>query len=199
MANKCEKISEKEQKVYDEYQGIIKQYNNYPLPTDVVNRTVEFAERLKSQMEAQNVTKADLARESGASPTTIANLLKGVYERVSEIHIYLFAAILHCSPHYLVGLVDTPAGVCSPDGKEKSLIPFIFASAPEVDFLETMKKAARKDAEFVDYIYQIVEAGPDRMRSVKTILESCNFVTKRGPAPIPNAWKYQAEVENCEN
>lgn len=189
MANRCSKISKTEQKKYDAYQKVIMQnYGSYQLPADAEDRKTEFAERLKTQMEKKQMTPAALALASGASATTIRKLLKGEYNKVSLTHIYLFAVILSCTPHYLVGLVDTPAGVCSPDMKKKALHPITFASTPEIDFLETMKKVAREDREFVDYIYQIVNAGPDRIADVKKILEAVHFVTKKESAPIPHTW-----------
>lgn len=180
MANTTEKISQKEQDAFASCKEIFEQYNAYPLPTDVESRKDEFAERLKSQMEKQKMTKAKLARESGASATTITNLINGSYDRVSVVHIYLFAAILHCSPHYLAGLVDGPGEVCAPDGT-RGLVPIIFWSEHEKALIESFKKAAREDKVFADYMYQIVKGGPEKMEKAKKVLEQMGIVEPREP------------------
>lgn len=181
MANKCEKISQAEQDKLISYRSDINLYNAFPLPQDAGSRKEQFAERLQSQMKVRNMTKAELSKKSGASATTITKLINRAYDTVSWEHIYLFAAILGCTPHYLVGLVDSPGETCSADKTQKGFFPITFWVGYERAIIESFKEAAREDKVFADYMYQIVKGGPDKMEKAKEVLEQMGIVEPREP------------------
>lgn len=66
-----------------------------------------FSQRLTSRMEQQNISAAQLSRQSGISKPRISQYVHGVYKPSADALVKL-AFCLNCSEEYLVGHTNDP-------------------------------------------------------------------------------------------
>ena len=69
---------------------------------------IAIARRLRTMMQARNMTGADLMRKTGMGGGQISNYLNG-YGNMRADRIVLLAQTLDCSADFLLGLSSKPA------------------------------------------------------------------------------------------
>lgn len=166
---------------FEEYRDAIQQIRDHPpVPQEALKNIEIFAERLRNRLDALDMTASDLAEEAGVTPQTIGSLLRGKRKSIDRDRLYLYAAILKCSPYYLLGLSDDFA-LYPPEepGKPSGRNPAIWKTSSEQKILDALSRAAASDPVFVDYIFQIVENG--KTENVKRLLLGAELVKERPP------------------
>ena len=155
-----------------------------------------FAKRFQVRLDSLHMKQSEFAIRAGITPQMVNKLRKGERSRLDREQLYLFAAILGCSPHYLVGEVDEPAMYPSKEG-EDTWEPIVPITIPEQKFVDVIRRVAPRDPVFVDYIFQIAENNEEIERA-KRILLDAKLVVEREPVEI-SLWQHAGEDKNSSD
>lgn len=181
MGNCKPKTTKAMEAKFVEYQDAIRQITEHPkVPDEALKNVSTFAERLNMRLNDLNMTQSEFATCAGISAQTVGMLLKGKRSEINREHLYLYAAILRCSPHYLLGLEnDFTLYPPEKEGEKPGRNPIVWKSSSEQKILDSLSRVAQEDPVFVDYIFQIVESG--KTENVKDMLLAAELVKKRKP------------------
>lgn len=153
MPNKKLKMGKREERARYHYRNEISQYRRRKLPPIEKTTGDTFVMRTLSRLEEKGFTQAHLAKEAGLTPQAVNRILSMKPEyRPKQLNIdrvRLFAAILDCTPHYLLGFSDDPSTTSS-----GSMHPISYLSSIPIHFAECIEKATHE--EFVKCICEIV-------------------------------------------
>lgn len=210
MSNYVNRLSDREIKKIELHATEIIKFSEHPFPWKFLDERVGiFSKRLDLAMKAQEgMTQNRLASEAGISSQTILDIRKGRNSQVNPYHLYLFAAILNCTPHYLLGLVEQPneymKKIENQNGERERLIPPIIPQRlAQKKFIELIKRFSHKDPVFVDYIYQIAQdSTPDGAEIARAVvlLYYGRFMDLNEPIDIdifPASWTQRNIMETA--
>ena len=109
MANTKDRFQHPEELAYQNYIETIRMFHDCmglqpaDIPDDAGNC---LAERLRDMLKNRGMTQTDLVEISGSSRATVSNMCNnsGHSKSINIKRVELYAAILNCTPHYLLGL-----------------------------------------------------------------------------------------------
>ena len=160
VANCKEKVTEKMKQQWLEYLNAINKIGKTAAIPEEAYRNVDiFAERLGERIAGIDITRNEFARRLGVSAQNVNDLLAGKRKEIGHYTLILSAAVLGCSPHYLVGLIDDPFRYLDRDGGKPIWIPFVPGPMSSHKMLEAFRHAAENDPVFADCILQVVLNG----------------------------------------
>lgn len=195
MANVTKRDGKSEAEARWNYQSIIDLYLMETIPESAKENVDIFVQRVKEQLYRWHMSQKDLAEAAGISEQALSKILhfdpKKRTKTVDLERSRLFAAILKCTPHYLLGLTNDPEKKIDLNGK-KVQDAYLPIPQTEVVFAECMKKCT--NLEFVRCVCEIVyKSTPENnlMERTKTILVAAGFCDPDSfELEIPPAWSF---------
>jgi len=157
MAKIIDRVGKKEEEARWNYKSIIDSYPLESFPAGSELRSRDHAMRVSERLGVLHMTQKDLAEAAGISPQALSKILS-LDDKLRPVSVNLertrlFAAILSCTPHYLLGLTDDP-DVKLDRNHNKVEVLFTGIPLPEIAFAQCME--ACEDLEFVRCISEIV-------------------------------------------
>lgn len=203
MANFGDRITDKEIQKIEQHHCEIMPFNAHRVSEKLLHNNKDFFCRLKSSLKRMEMRQADLAREAGLSEQSISVIYSPSIHHIRYYHLYLFAAILKCTPDYLLGIVDQPTEYTEESiFKEEPRIPVILPDRFAEDvYMELVKSTAIENPVFADYICQIVKDEkpifPEQTKIdvAKKLFYLGRFVDKPKFIGIPQTWRIEYQVE----
>ena len=109
MANTKDRFQHPEELAYQNYIETIRMFHDCMglQPADIPDEAGKcLADRLCDMLKKRDMTQTDLATISGSSRATVSNMCNnsGHSKSINIRRVELYAAILNCTPHYLLGL-----------------------------------------------------------------------------------------------
>lgn len=153
MANNAHKKGKREDEAIQKYASHMDRFRFYDIPQNELYNVGGCAKRMRELMAEKNMTQKDVAEEAGVTPQSINNIMTGKTKHIDEERARLLAAILDCSPFYLLEMVDGRFDAPEKKNEWKLLDPFI----PIPDMPRTMVQALEKinDLEFAKCICEV--------------------------------------------
>ncbi|MBD5168953.1 MAG: helix-turn-helix domain-containing protein [Oscillibacter sp.] len=189
MSNYAPRTNSKEQEAYANFQKTINIYMQHPLPDGALERTKEYAERIKERLENKGWTQANLARKVGVSKQTITNMINASSSAINLRRLYVVSAALECTPSYMLGLVEKDIDHYDKDTNDKNTWdPILSIDTAMKRFQNILHEACRTDPFFVDFICQIVE-NRDIPRANRIMMDARLAKQRKfEPGLIPDSW-----------
>ena len=113
MANTKDRFQPSEEQAYQNYMETIGIFHRCIRiqPAEINDAGEILAERLRYMLKARKMTQTDLEKISGSSHSTVSNICNnnGHSKSINIKRVELYAAILQCTPHYLLGISNHPS------------------------------------------------------------------------------------------